>query len=82
MGTSLRILILCIGLIFNLTVVYLLVKRKINEKMSLLWLLKSIIVLFFSLFPLTLDKIAKLLGVDYPPTLLFTFAIIVLLFIL
>lgn len=81
MGTSLRILILSIGLVFNLAVIYLLVKKKMNEKLSLLWLLGCLIILIFSFFPLTLDRIAEIVGVDYPPTLLFTFSTIILLLI-
>jgi hypothetical protein len=75
-------LILVSGTGFTLSVIYLLIKKKISEKNSLLWLIGSLVVFFFSIRPFTLDKIAAVVGVDYPPTLLFLFSILVVLLIL
>lgn len=81
MGSFLRIVILAMGTGFTISVVYLLVKNKISERNSLIWLLGSIVVFIFSVAPLLLDKIALLIGVNYPPTLLFFIAILILLFL-
>jgi len=81
MGNFLRIVILALGTGFAISVVHLLIKNKISERNSLIWLLGSVVVFIFSIDPLLLDKIAKSVGVDYPPTLLFLIAILILLFI-
>jgi hypothetical protein len=80
-NSLLRVIILLLGVAFTITVFYLLMKKKITERNSFLWLLGSLFVLFFSINPLTIDKIAHYVGVEYPPTLLFLFAILLLLFI-
>lgn len=81
MSVVLRMIILLLGASFTITVLYLLIKKRINEKSSLLWLIGSIGVLFISLQPKVLDVLAEFIGIDYPPTLLFLMAVIVLLFI-
>jgi hypothetical protein len=81
MGEILRIIILLLGTIFMLTVIYLLIKKKITEKNSMLWLGGSVIAFIISIKPSTIDKLADLIGVDYPPTLLFLFSILIILFI-
>lgn len=80
-GGLLKIFILVCGLVFVSTVVYLLIRRKINERNSLLWLAGSFIIFAFSAFPDTLDTLAGILGIKYPPTLLFLLSTFVLLFV-
>ena len=81
MNTLLKIFILSCGLIVVGTIVYLLMKRKISERNSLLWLLGSLVILTLSAMPEVLEVIAHMLGVDYPPSLLFLFSTLILLFI-
>jgi hypothetical protein len=82
MGNTLKVIILFFGLAFIGTVMYLLVKRKINERNSLFWLTGALIILALSTIPEILEVMAKLAGVYYPPTLLFLMAILIVLFIL
>ena len=79
MGDILKLFILFCGLAFVGIIVFLLIKRKINERNSLLWLGCAIVILLFSAIPETLEILAGAVGVDYPPTLLFLFSILVLL---
>jgi hypothetical protein len=81
MSNMLRLLIFILGTGFTISVIFLLINKKISEKNSLLWLLGSLAVFFFSMAPLTLDKIAMAVGVNYPPALLFLFSILIALLI-
>lgn len=81
MGTLLRVAIFLSGTIFTLKVIHLLINKKISEKSSLLWLTGSIVVFAFSINPMWLDKIAETFGISYPPSLLFLFSTLGLLFI-
>lgn len=56
-------------------------KKKFSIKESFWWMLASIIMLILAIWPYSIDKIAKFLGVEYPPSLLFVICIIFLLFI-
>ena len=82
MSIFLKITIFLLGVVFVLSVVRLLVIRKINERNSILWLGGSLVILVLSASPDLLDTIAGKAGVDYPPTLLFLLSILVILFIL
>ena len=56
-------------------------KKKFSIKESFWWIVASIVMLILSIFPYSIDWIAKKIGVAYPPTLLFVACIIFLLFI-
>lgn len=64
-----------LSLIFSFSFMYfifkLIVKGKIREEYSVIWILLTIILLIMSLFRSALDDVARLLGVFYPPSLLF-----------
>ncbi|EXX85369.1 hypothetical protein BG53_07705 [Paenibacillus darwinianus] len=71
--------VLTVGLLFSGYVVSLLVRKKINEKNTLVWLGSAIIILILSVNPEILDTMARWTGVAYPPTLLFLLSLLVLL---
>ena len=79
MSDLLQWLVLFSGIIFTVTVLSLLVRKKINEKNSLVWLIGSAFILILCLSPALLDHIALWIGVSYPPSLLFLVAVMVLL---
>ncbi len=81
MNVILEGFILLCGLFFVFLIIRLLVKKKINETNSLIWLIGSIIILVLSVMPETLHILSGLVGIDYPPSLLFLLSILVLLFI-
>jgi hypothetical protein len=82
MGNLAKIFILICGVLFFSNIVYLLVKRKINERNSLFWLVGSFIIFAISAVPDLLEIVSKFMGIDYPPALLFLLSTLVLLYIL
>ncbi|MBP1961787.1 DUF2304 domain-containing protein [Paenibacillus aceris] len=77
----LRIIYLIVGGSFAGIVMYLLAKKKINERNTLLWLAGALSILIISAFPSLLNWTARKIGVDYPPALLFLFSALILLVI-
>ena len=57
-------------------------RNLLKEKYSVLWLALSVSVLILSLWRGLLDRIASMLGVSYPPSLLFFIALIFVILIL
>ena len=60
----------------------LIVKGKLREEYSIIWILCTVILIVFSIWREGLERIASILGVYYPPSLIFLvaiFAIIVFL---
>ena len=66
------------AVIFIIFVLNLVKKGKLDEKYSILWILTGIVTLIVSFFPNLITKIANGFDVYYPPSLMFLFAIIVL----
>jgi len=68
-----------------LTVLELVRRRRLKEEYSLLWLFTAVVLLALSLWKSSLDLIAKLMGIFYPPTALFVvgfgFVLLLLLYI-
>lgn len=82
MSSTVKLIIFLLGISFVITVFYLLVRHKINERNSLLWLAGSLVILVLATIPNLLDIVAQWLGVSYPPTLLFLLSILVILLII
>ncbi len=81
MNTALKIFILVCGLLFTVTIIRLLIKKRISESNSIIWLIGSFAILVLSLIPEVLQVIADIVGIDYPPSLLFLLSILLLLLI-
>lgn len=79
MSIILKLIILSIGLSLSGWVIMLLVRNKINERNTLVWLFGVFFVFLLTINPEWLDQIASLAGVDYPPSLLFLCSFIILL---
>lgn len=71
MSSLLKMVMLGFGLLSVSAVIRLLVRRRLSERNSFLWLLGAVAVLALATFPGILEILADLLGVDYPPALLF-----------
>ena len=56
-------------------------KKKFSIKESFWWFVASVVMLLLSIFPYSINWLAKIFGVEYPPSLLFVFCIIFLTFI-
>lgn len=52
-----------------------------SEKESLIWMVGSLLITLSPLFIKQFDKVSKLLGIAYPPSLLFMIAILFCLFL-
>jgi hypothetical protein len=81
MGLFAKLFLLLCAIIYTIAVLHLLVKQKINEKNTIYWLTGVFFVLILASIPDLLDKAAILIGISYPPSLLFLFTSLVLLYI-
>lgn len=70
-----------ISVIVLLYVINIVRKKQFSIKESFWWVVAAIIMLLLSIFPHSIDYIAKILNIAYPPSLLFLFCIIFVLFI-
>lgn len=64
-----------------LVILYILIsirKNKLSPTNSFIWIIFCIILLVLSIWPASLDWLANLLGISYPPTLFLTIALVVL----
>lgn len=81
MGNGLKIVIFICGFLFTFTVIMLLVKNKISERNTIVWLTGCIVILVLSVNPDMFDALAVKVGVKYPPALLFLISTLILLFV-
>ena len=78
----LQIIAIITALIFMFFIFRLIAKGKLREEYSFIWIVCTILLLFFAVWRDGLDIIAKLLGIYYAPSLIFLgaiFAIVVFL---
>jgi hypothetical protein len=69
-----------LGVLFSLVVVWFIRKDHMHVQYSLWWLTVAAVAILLGLNPALIDQAARGLGVDYPPTLLFLWAIVALFF--
>jgi len=70
------------SLFFIASILFLISRRKLREEFSLLWLFFGLIFLGLSLWRRSLNIIAELLGIAYPPAAIFLILIIGIISIL
>ncbi len=70
-----------LSIIIVLYVVNIVRKKNFSIKESFWWFIASVLMLILSIFPYSIDWVARLIGISYPPSLMFVFCIIFLLFI-
>ena len=71
MKISLELLSVCITLLLLFIVFRLIIKGRLRAEYSIIWILSSLILFMFSIWREGLHKLAALLGIYYPPALLF-----------
>ncbi len=82
MSISYRIVII-ISSIFLIITVWSLIKRGLfRPAYALLWFFGSFAILLLALFPEFIPFVARLFGVDYPPSVAFAFGIFILIILL
>ncbi|TYP70099.1 DUF2304 domain-containing protein [Paenibacillus methanolicus] len=79
MADVLRWFVLLCGLSFSGIIIRLLLRHKISARNSVVWLLSAAIILGLSAYPSWFNHLAWMLGINYPPTLLFLLSTLVLL---
>lgn len=77
-----KIYFIIISIFSILYVIAVVKKRKLSIKASFWWFLGSVLMLILSIFPYSIDWVAKQMNIEYPPSLLFLFCIIFLIFII
>lgn len=70
---------LSISLVFVLIILDLVRKKRLKEQYSLLWLFFGFSMIVISTNSTWLDTLAKVLGVQYPPSLLFFIGVLICL---
>ncbi len=53
-------------------------KNKLSVSNSFMWFVFCLILLFLSIWPKSLDWLAKFIGIDYPPALFLTISVVIL----
>lgn len=76
-----RVFVILVSVGVLLYVVNLVRTRKLREEFALLWLGAAAVLVLGAIMVDWLDALSYLLGIEYPPALLFLFAILSLLFI-
>ena len=77
-----RVFAILLGIAVLLFVINLVRMKQLKEEFALLWLFTAVVLVLTPLFIDYLDMVAHILGVEYPPALIFVLAIISLLLIL
>lgn len=73
---------IAIAIIFIIYILRIVKHGQFSIEESIFWVAGSLVCLFLAIFPKTIDKIAVMLKVAYPPSLLFLVVIIFLLFLI
>jgi hypothetical protein len=72
---KIQIIAIAISLLFLLYIVRLIIKGKLREEYSIVWILCTVVLIVFSFWRTGLDVVSNLLGIYSPPNLVFTAAI-------
>ncbi|MDF2558039.1 MAG: hypothetical protein K0R71_1867 [Bacillales bacterium] len=79
MSNLLQIFLIICAIVFSAFVIRLLLKNKIGERNSVIWLAGTLLIFLIAGNPAIVDKVASIIGIDYPPSLLFLLSTLVLL---
>lgn len=71
MGSGLRLGLLIASVIALLFVIFFVIKRRLNIKYSIVWILWALLSLLMSIFPQTFYQFSKLLGIELPVNAVF-----------
>lgn len=78
-----QLLTILANLLFLLYIGRLILQRKLREEYAIVWLVMTILIGIFSIWPKGLDRLAHTLGVYAPPNLIFTgFVFLILIYLL
>lgn len=66
---------LTIAILMLATIIILMIKKKSNASISLIWIGFSLISLFIGIFPRSLSALCSFIGIEYPPILAVVIAV-------
>ena len=82
MVTTLKIFFVIIDLIFLVTIINLLKKKRLNIRNTLTWLFATLAILIAALFPEIITKLTKIVGIVEPVNMVFVLEALFVLIIL
>ena len=77
---SYHLTVIVLGLVLAVGILYLVRRDHLYIRQGLFWILIAAVSLLFGLWPYLIDTLGTVLGIAYPPALLFLVAIVVLIF--
>jgi len=77
---SYHLTVIVLGLVLATGILYLVRRDHLYIRQGLFWILIAAVSLLFGLWPYLIDTMGSVLGIAYPPALLFLVAIVVLIF--
>lgn len=81
MGSA-NVFFIVIAVVFALFVIKNTIKQKMIERDSIVWLVLSLLAITLGIWPSILDTFARILGIEYGPSLLFLVSILALFYLL
>ena len=72
---KIQIIAITVSLLFLLYIVRLIIKGKLREEYSIVWIICTAVLILFSFWRSGLDVVSEIVGVYAPPNLVFTAAI-------
>ena len=73
MNEILQIFLIACLILFLIVIIRFVAKKRLNLKYSLIWLIAVISMLMVTIFPQSVDKISKLVGIAAPVNTIFLF---------
>ncbi len=77
-----KLYFIIISILIIIFIVHSVKKSKLSIKESFWWMIGSIAILVLSIFPNIVNCVAEIFDVSYPPTILFVFCILFLIYMI
>jgi hypothetical protein len=82
MDLKLQIFFICFALFFLFIILYYLVRKKLNLRYTLVWLITVTVLLVLAIFPVIVEKVGSLIGIVSPVNTVFLFSTLFMLIII
>ena len=82
MNLTLQIFFICFAIFFLAIILYYLVRKKLNLRYTLVWLITVTLLLVLAVFPSIVNVVSNLLNIVSPVNTIFLFAILFILIII
>lgn len=79
MPFGVRVTVFALGLIFFLIIFEMVRRRKFREELSVTWFIVGLALMASSIADVIIDPLARILGISYPPALVFIWVIFFLM---